>query len=81
MWCDPQHFLLAPLQVLFSSHHTLHDYPDDKGVQLLESFLQACKVGHMRARQGAVLSSCLVAPASVQRQDCCTCHQCLAPPP
>lgn len=37
--------LCAPVrQVLFSSHHTLHDYPDDNGILSLDAFLQACKV-------------------------------------
>lgn len=31
-------------QVLFSSHHTLHDYPDTNGILALDGFLQACKV-------------------------------------
>lgn len=31
-------------QVLFSSHHTLHDYPDAKGIQALDGLLQDCKV-------------------------------------
>jgi hypothetical protein len=36
--------LLLPLQLLFSSHNTLHDYPDAKGLLSLEGFLQTCTV-------------------------------------
>jgi hypothetical protein len=36
--------LVSPLQILFSSHNTLHDYPDDKGLLSLEGFLQTCTV-------------------------------------
>jgi hypothetical protein len=36
--------LVSLLQILFSSHNTLHDYPDDKGVLSLEGFLQTCTV-------------------------------------
>eukprot|EP00882_Tetradesmus_deserticola_P006302 GHRQ01006631.1.p1 GENE.GHRQ01006631.1~~GHRQ01006631.1.p1 ORF type:complete len:232 (+),score=97.50 GHRQ01006631.1:353-1048(+) len=31
-------------QLLFSSHNTLHDYPDDAGLLSLEGFLQTCTV-------------------------------------
>lgn len=31
-------------QVLFSSHHTLHDYPDNQGILSMDGFLQACQV-------------------------------------
>jgi hypothetical protein len=36
--------LLLLLQLLFSSHNTLHDYPDDAGLLSLEGFLQTCTV-------------------------------------
>jgi hypothetical protein len=36
--------VLCCVQVLFSSHHTLHDYPDAKGIQALDGLLQDCKV-------------------------------------
>jgi hypothetical protein len=32
------------LQLLFSSHNTLHDYPTEKGLVSLEGFLQTCTV-------------------------------------
>lgn len=45
---------LPVAQVLFSSHHTLHDYPTDEsfpdlgpGMLSLEGFLQECKVGSL----------------------------------
>lgn len=39
----PQLEKKSPRQLLFSSHHTKHDYPDSNGLLSLEGFLQTCE--------------------------------------
>uniref|UniRef100_A0A383WPB5 BAH domain-containing protein n=1 Tax=Tetradesmus obliquus TaxID=3088 RepID=A0A383WPB5_TETOB len=38
-------------QLLFSSHNTLHDYPDDAGLLSLEGFLQTCTLHWLGLRE------------------------------
>ncbi|KAF6251668.1 hypothetical protein COO60DRAFT_1704663 [Scenedesmus sp. NREL 46B-D3] len=40
-------------QLLFSSHNTLHDYPDDAGLLSLEGFLQTCTLHWLGLREPA----------------------------